>query len=819
MKKRMMTWLMAFVLLFCILTNGFVYAENTAQQGISTVTTQPYNVMILIDKSGSMNATDGGRISLSAACQFVDELCENYGTQAAKTTVGVMAFSQTTELLTDPVKLDTETNTSLVKAGINSIVYNESGTGGTDLGTAVNDAAIVLQRLSKENDKNMIVLFTDGYSERVLNEQAYQDNLQNAFQISAQMGMEVYIVGLNYQNKMTEDGKHEIWNIADTTQTNDGVMSADANDFYATHEKVNYLITDNMNDVREFYGQIHASMSGSEIEYIDTNQFTITTSGVIEADITVYSQGEIFGVTITAPDGTQMQENGTTYIVKGDSYYKVIKIANPQIGVWTIDVSSADDEHKTYLVRIYGVEIAVSALCGAKTEFPDCTIEADNVGRVTVTPLYKSELYQDESFAASLTKSEFIASSGEWQETYPLQYNEETGQLVGYFPVNNGDYHIQADIATTTMSRLAECDLNVNLEVPTQSSELNIGTIAAKLGETVEVDLSKLSGGVELTVNSCWTGTQDQGNAQLAGISNNGSTLRLSALQEGTDTFGADASDAAGNQYHFSGSIQIEKEIQLFNEDVGTITLELKKEAGLNVEELLKKEGLIIQKSQLDSGGENPIAELTLNAEKGEISITALKTGTDSFHIFAIDAEENQYIITGIIIVNKPFPILKVIIGVVAVVVILVGIGIALKIKGPGSVPGNFTVEIVDEDPEGKDGSFSFSLSAYPNKSSFSLWKLLETDVQQTKSTGEELTEAEKAREELCAKVRSRKSEIQKVKIVLHQTTAKDEEGKEIIKGTYELLEKGRRIDLIIPKCCYECSEVFKINVQFEAEE
>lgn len=557
-KSNVLILFMVVALTLAFVLKSDAMAADTS--GISKVTTQPYNVMLLIDKSGSMNATDQPKLSLSAACQFVDQLCTTYGDQALTTNVGVMSFSQTTEVVSPLLQLNTEENTNYLKSEINSIQYDPVNTGGTDLGTAVYDAASALQKQNSQNSRNMIVMFTDGYSENVLDGQAAAAALDQAFQICEELGSEIFIVGLNYQNKIKEEGQLEIFRIADTAQKEDGILDKAGNDTYAAGDKVNYMITDNIGDVREFYVRLYANMFDSVLE-IFNKEFQITTGGVAEANVTVYSDTEISTVEVLDPDGNVMIENGENYFVAGDSFYKVIRILNPRMGTWKVNVVCGDENYTTCVVRFYGIEAAISASWGKGQDYPDSGLDEENVGQVAVTPMFKDEPYQDAAFAEGITEKKFTADKDGSLAEYPLVYDENSGKFIGYFPVSSGDYHITASIASETMSRTVECNLTVNAKSEDSlENGTDLGVFTVKNQESLTVDLASLTGNDSITVQSAVTDTSLEENPKdiISTVDYTGSKVIINGKHIGSDKVKFEVIDVDKREYELTGRIEVE---------------------------------------------------------------------------------------------------------------------------------------------------------------------------------------------------------------------------------------------------------------------
>ncbi len=551
-----------FAMVLVLMAAGQVKAAES--DGISRVTSQPYNVMLLIDKSGSMNATDRPRLALSAGCQFVDQLCTNYSDRSQIVKVGVMAFSQTTEVVSPLLSLDSEENTNFLKSEIRKIEYLPVNTGGTDLGMAVHDAAEALLSQNRDGSRNMIVMFTDGCSENVLDSQASASALDEAYKMAEELDSEIFIVGLNADDRIDPKGQQEIFRIADTAQKGEGILDKEKEDSFAVGESVNYKITDNMGDVREFYIRIYAGMFQSELEFLDNHEFFITSGGILEADVTVYSDTEIGKIEVIDPDGKVLEEDGKKYFVTGDSYYKVLRIMEPGMGTWHVNVTSGDENYKTYVIRFYGIEAAVNAVWGEGKDFPDAGLDAEQIGQVTVIPMLKDQPYQDPSFAEGLTQTEFMVSRKEEPEeegTFSLHYDKENGRFTGYFPVTGGEYHITAVLAGNGMNRTVECDLTVNSDNESQMPDsCDLGVLHVKNGKKETVDVESLTGTDNLVIQSAITESslEEEPKDVISTITCDGGMITLYGKHVGSDKLKLEVVDGNGNEYELTGQIEVE---------------------------------------------------------------------------------------------------------------------------------------------------------------------------------------------------------------------------------------------------------------------
>lgn len=533
----------------------FAATESNNAQSISTATTDKYNIELLIDKSGSMNATDGNHLAKSAACQFVDQMCtvsNDLLDLSAVTSVGVMTFSQTTKIVTPITSLDTTTNTNYLKSEINNIKYDPINTGGTDLSIAIYDALKQLEKTSVNDEKNMVVLFTDGFSENVLNQSNSDESLKKAFELAEKLECEIYVVGLNYKDKIKDDGRKEIYNIANTAQRKDGISEEkEDDDTTASYDKVNYLITSSIGEVREFYGRIYANMIQSDLVYIENHEFIVDSTGILEADVTVYSNSKINNVVITDPDGNKKVEDGKTYFVAGDDYYKVIKIMNPIPGKWSVDVTSKDDDYKSYVVQFYGVEAAVVAEWDTGAVFTESGLETPFVGKVTMTPMYKDAPYTDDTLADESTVAEFIASKDSFSEKYSMKYSD--GKFVGYFPVEQGTYDIEAHLENPIMDRTVNCKLSVTNTDGVM--EIDLGTLSIKRTETIAVDLLEKTGKDSLIISEIEKSDADEEFAEI--IDNHNGSISINGLKEGNEAFTIFAQDNYKLDYIITGNVSV----------------------------------------------------------------------------------------------------------------------------------------------------------------------------------------------------------------------------------------------------------------------
>ena len=515
---------------------------------------QPYNIALLIDKSGSMNATDPERLAVSAAGMFVNSLYteslmdQAAGTGGARSRVGVISFSADTETETIPVELTSEAEVSFVAGKIDAVTYDKVNTGATDLGRAVLAGTEMLKDAQDGVRKNMIILFTDGYTDALSPEGMERSAAMMAEGLEAarQLGCEIYVVGLNYQGRINDQGRAEIWNIANSTQSGEGLLLPDSNDAGAA-SRVNYLITDSRQEVSDFYNAIFGMMMGSggtKLPPWHQDGWTyysadLTSPGIFCANIYIISDGDIGGLALWDPSGSQVDlDGGSVRLVRGNGY-AMMTITAPAQGIWTVG-AEGEVSYDVTLVPVTGITLRM-----------DSQIQG-GAAAIRLEVLYMDQP-QDEAFYAALSGASCTVTpeAGGEAQTVPLTYSQEEGVLTGAFTVPApGRYMIQAAVTAAQMTTPT-----------TQPVELTMGggplQVAVGQGAWVEVDLAArfLAGwdSVTLTVEDVsWTPEE-----RLDITPGEAGVITIRGLSTGEASFTVHAVDSLGQVWDIPGTVEV----------------------------------------------------------------------------------------------------------------------------------------------------------------------------------------------------------------------------------------------------------------------
>ena len=562
-KSRLLSLLLAIVLAVSILLPLAAAAEGSSASGSTNENDANVNVVILIDKSGSMKRTDPEGKAKSAARQFVDIITEDDtdGNLSAVTDLAILAFNQDVYNISKGFhSIKDKDSQKLMKDWIDDIEYAD---GDTDIGLAMKTAQEMLQEHTEDDEKNVVLLFTDGKTDNVdliQSEQYLQTALSN---FKGMDNISVYAVGWNYNNSLKAEGIQAIRDITNTVQSRDGLYPRDPDDKGGRYDKGNYLITNSWGKVRELMTAVAEDLHGG-IAIPFESTFTIDSSEIVEAHIIISSdQDEIKGVNVLNPNGDKMKV-GSNYTEEKDpdGHYMVCKLKQPAQGEYTVQVDCNDqDAVSKLLVKRYAIEAKAEVV--VRENNGSYSVDTPNVGVVMLQTLYDGNPYTEASFINSVDTKAFTVQrpSSEEKTTYTLEYDENFDDngtpkacFVGFFPiVEEGIYGIEATIATPNMKRLVVLALDAQTGISVNddgSYSWNIGDINVRRGGTKEwkLDFSQPS----LTFSDI-----DFSDKKLASadITVGGSSIIFTGNKKGETSIDMRAQDQNGAEWNLQGRL------------------------------------------------------------------------------------------------------------------------------------------------------------------------------------------------------------------------------------------------------------------------
>lgn len=484
MKNRIIVTLLLFALVF----SGALVSVKAEENTSLTVLEDEYNIMMVIDKSGSMNNADPNHIAQDAAAMFVDSF------QVKNSSIGLVTFSKESSVITEPLSIANSKNKQKLKKSINDISYDALGTGGTDLGKAVGAAATTLKKKAEKGKKNLIIMFTDGYTEGVSGSDLDESNkaLEDGIATAKKLNCEVYVVGLNSDGGIQEEGVRQISYIAGQTQRNKGINKPSKYDT-TSQGKVNYLITDSPNGIYSFYTAMFALLNGavvnsvdSQLEKIDNTTYTtfpveVTGTLVKEVDIYLTSDAKINLDTllIRNPNGDKVDE-GTSSVSYGQ-HYAFIKLNSPAQGMWKVSIKG-DVKSRLSFVMVTDIDMDV--------KYDDWK---NGERKILVSAMNGGDYISDADFYNGLDKTiSFSDTKSDTKlENEKLEYDETLNGGKGglYYTVTSGklpdgEYKVMVTLKNDNLDKTVEAK---NLFV-VDAKEIAAGTEATTEAPTTEED-------------------------------------------------------------------------------------------------------------------------------------------------------------------------------------------------------------------------------------------------------------------------------------------------------------------------------------------
>lgn len=435
-----------------------------------------YNIVLLMDKSGSMNFTDKYRNAVNEAKMFVHSLYtgvqnkKKVGTQV-EINLEIVPFSRDPEWDTHFIRLDSPEDVGEAMNTIDAIVYDPEGTGATDLGKAVSAAVERLNARSAPGHRGLVVLFTDGYTE-YLDSDPRKDELEarsaellrDSLQEAREKNYEIYVIGLNHiedgKERIKPSGRAEIMRIANETQSGNGLAAFEEGEVSQNGKPAkNYVITNSLRKIQNFYIALFANlMRSAPPVQVDESpdrpdpsrmyfDIPIGTDRVSCCNIYVTSEGSVGDVGLVTPTGEYLSgeylstlvDEDSPYSVKRDSggKYEILSLWNPGEGDWRLSVAASD----TPLVQC--VEIS-----GIKIQTTPLSIQ-DGEAEIEVRAFYDGEELPEEFYRtiADLGTGVVAVVGAPEQGTYVLTYDEDRNALTVRIPApESGQYMLYTQL-------------------------------------------------------------------------------------------------------------------------------------------------------------------------------------------------------------------------------------------------------------------------------------------------------------------------------------------------------------------------------------
>lgn len=315
MMKKFIKFLTVFLTMVMVMTIC-AFSVSAEQK-----TSNRFNVVFVLDASGSMEDTDPDDLRFDATKLFLGLLANdgNY--------VGSVVFS-TDIIKTTDIKL---VNGTSDKNEIESEIENCKIGGWTGIGTALNKGVEMLNEQGNDDLESVIILLSDGRSELDNDDDLKKCNELKAKAINnaRKNDIQIYTVGLNSDGGADID---ELKQISDATsgKCKEVKNAADLKGVFA--ECYNLIYGTSTTII--FEGKVP---SNGKIN----KDFDIPNAGVEEVNIIISSKSSIKNIQLDKPSGERMSVDDVKKITTTSKSFSITKLTKPEGGKWTL---SAEDK-------------------------------------------------------------------------------------------------------------------------------------------------------------------------------------------------------------------------------------------------------------------------------------------------------------------------------------------------------------------------------------------------------------------------------------------------------------------------------------------
>ena len=405
----------------CLLLAGSVLFGAMPASAAASQGGNHYNVVLVVDGSGSMTWTDSQNWRYEAINQFVGLLSQQGNT------LGAIVFDQDIEVSIDLTAITNKSDKQTITDAIEN--YEVDKYGDTNIGLALDNAINMLQTKGDSALPSVIVLLSDGNTD--LDEpQALRESLDlkaDAIDRARDKEIPIYTVCLN------EDGSAntaELKQIADATGGNFEEVS-DAQDL----KKV----------FQSFYNLIYGTSTQSLIP-----SSALDENGLIEADfkvpavcvqeVNILINGNVDEVVLTRPDGSDFSKSELKEITTASRSFTLIKIVDPDAGDWHIALHGQPGD-TIQVDMVYNTDFKLAFSLEQQEDIPV------NTAKTFTTTIYNGDsavtgksIYQN--FVARLIVAD---ADGKQLDAVKMQANED-GFAAEYSFDRLGAYYLSTSV-------------------------------------------------------------------------------------------------------------------------------------------------------------------------------------------------------------------------------------------------------------------------------------------------------------------------------------------------------------------------------------
>lgn len=345
------------------------------------------DVVIVMDRSGSMAYADKDRIAIEAAKMFID-MEKAFGANLA-----LVEFSNEITS-TGLIEIKQEENKDHLKGLLDKISYR--GKAHTDTGAALKAAVSILDG-SESKGKKAIILFTDGRTDIDIGTpgRTTEDSLEDvdeAIEKAREQGYPIYSVGLNANGSVEESELNRL----------------------ASNTGGGYRIAQDVSELPDFFNQIFMEMRNiREIklgEFVadgdyEEIKFKIDSSNIMEANIVILHGSQLEDVKVYNPDGEEVTKDDQGVRFNTAEKYTVIKLLKPQMDEWKLRVKGVSGDN-IRISLLYHYDFTVTTVLSSQEINRGDTVDIDLYLSTGGESIKEEEFYQGITAEASIENVE-----------------------------------------------------------------------------------------------------------------------------------------------------------------------------------------------------------------------------------------------------------------------------------------------------------------------------------------------------------------------------------------------------------------------------
>ncbi len=440
MKKNRLLQKAAAVLLCLVLVCSFGMLPVSAQSANGN----HYNVVLVVDGSGSMTWTDSQNWRYEAINQFVGLLAQQGNC------LGAVVFDHELQVSMDLSDINSKSDKKTITDAIQN--YTVDINGDTNIGLALDSAVNMLEQGGNPDLPSVIVLLSDGNTD-MDEAEALQESLDqkaDAIERASDKDIPIYTVCLN------EDGS------ANTTELKQ------ISDATGGH----FEVVSNAQDLKKVFQTFYELIYDTLTTPVIPGQ-TFDASGIIEADfhvpavcvqeVNIIINGDVKEIELTKPNAALLKGTDVEDMTTASKSFTLVKIVEPDAGDWHIklkgnpgDTVNVDMVYNSNFHIEFSLQQAEDIAVNTAKTFKTTIIDGDNA------------VTGKDTYAAFDAKMTVTNAEGEVLDTVTMTPNDDAFSV---------DYTFD-EIGTYYLSTSVEGE---NLGQTTDPVMVNIGNTAPYL--------------------------------------------------------------------------------------------------------------------------------------------------------------------------------------------------------------------------------------------------------------------------------------------------------------------------------------------------